>query len=531
MKNAYKPLVLALVIIGSIYLGSKLIPLDNPLLFSDSSVKGINKFNEILNYIEESYVDTIRKEELIEDGIQSMLRDLDPHSYYIPRSKYKEYNESIEGNFDGIGVEFRIIADTVMVITVVPNGPSQKAGLKAGDRIVKVNDTLIAGVDIRNSDVMKKLKGRRNTKVDVGIRRNAAADLLQFEIIRDKIPLVSVECEYMMDSKTGYVRVNRFTKTTYAEFKHATDKLLNQNMTRYVIDLRNNPGGLLNQSIKMANEFLKKDKLIVYTQGKARPKKSYYADYEGSVLDVALVVLLDEGSASASEVFAGAIQDNDRGYIVGRRSFGKGLVQEQVDWPDGSALRLTVARYYTPTGRSIQKPYKNVENYHTETLERVQSGELGSADSMPFFDTLKYYTPGGRVVYGGGGIVPDIFVPIDSLNFNAYYNALYRSQSIQNYSFRFADSRRQRLLKAMPTWKEFRENFKLNTRDFNEFIQFSVQSGVERNPRQVAIMKEKILLDLKAQIARNLYGDEGLYPILNEIDPVVKAAQRHLGSK
>lgn len=510
--------MISVIIASSVFLGSKLLPGENRLLLSSKGLTGIHKLNEILNYIEDSYVDTVIKDKLIEDGIQSLLNDLDPHSIYIPKDQYKNMNEDLEGNFEGIGIEFRIIQDTVMVITTVQDGPSEKAGLKSGDRLLFVNDSLVAGVGIKNAGIMKKLKGKQYSPVKVTLKRKNNKELLHINIIRDRIPITSVQCYYLINSKTGYIKVSRFSKTTYYEFKKAADELVNRGMTSFIVDMRDNPGGLLNEAIEMANEFLTKDKLIVYTEGKARPKKVYYADEDGSLLNIKLVVLLDEGSASASEVFAGAIQDNDRGLIVGRRSFGKGLVQEQVDWPDGSALRLTVARYYTPTGRSIQKPYKNVDNYHLETYERSLNGELDNEDSIHVVDSLKFYTPEGRVVYGGGGIVPDVFIPFDSMNYDKYYNELYKKLAIPNYSFHFVDNKRSVLLKSYPDWKVFRDKFTISDSDFQKFLEFAASCGVERNPSQAALLKEKIKTDLKAQYARHLYGDQGYYPIINQKD-------------
>lgn len=528
MRNTIRPVLIAITIVFALILGSKLIPSDNSLIFSAKSKSGINKFNEILNYIEDAYVDTVVKEQLIEDGIQSLLSDLDPHSFYIPKSELKEMNEDLEGNFEGIGVEFRIISDTVMVISAIKGGPSEKTGIKSGDRLVKVQDSLITGKGIKNEIVMKLLKGPENTEVNVSIKRKDNPELLDFTIRRQKIPVTSVQCYYMIDRKTGYIKVNRFTKTTYEEFKTASLKLIDEGMKALIVDLRGNPGGLLNEAIEMANEFLPKDKLIVYTEGKSRPKKVYYAGEDGSMLKAKLIVLLNESSASASEVFAGAIQDNDRGIIIGRRSFGKGLVQEQVDWPDGSALRLTVARYYTPTGRSIQKPYKNIENYHDETLERYQNGELNVADSIHVNDSLKFYTPEGRVVYGGGGIFPDIFIPIDSILTNNYYNELYRKGIIQDFAFHFVDNQRNSLIEKFPDWNLYNTRFEINSRIFENFLKLASERGLQRNPKQVSFLKKKIVSDLKAQISRHLYGDDGYFPILNFSDEMIKASLKEI---
>ncbi len=518
MNKAFRPILISLAIVTGIVIGTRLAPSGDSVIFPQKSVIGINKLNEILNYIEESYVDTVEKEKLIEDGIESLLRDLDPHSYYIPKDRYKNMNESLEGNFEGIGVEFRIINDTIMIISAIVDGPSQKAGIRAGDRIVSVEDSVIAGTGIRNEDVMKLLKGERNSIVSVGIKRKAQKDLLNFEITRDKIPIRSVEISYMIDQNTGYIKINRFSRNTFDEFKEASDVLVELGMKNYIVDLRNNPGGLLNEAIKMTDEFLESDKLIVYTEGKSRPRKSHYSSSEGKLTNTTLIVILDEGSASASEVFAGAIQDNDRGWIVGRRSFGKGLVQEQVDWPDGSALRLTVARYYTPTGRSIQKPYKDVDDYHLEAYSRFENGELDSEDSIQLNDSLKYYTPGGSVVYGGGGITPDYFVAVDSLNYNAFYNQLYRKGVIQNYTFHYVDGKRNELLESYRDWSIFSTKFKFTEAEFESFLQYGAEMGVERNPGYIALMKGKIMQDLKAQVARLLYGDKGYYPIVNQSD-------------
>ena len=521
MKSVFRPLIIAVLIVVCVYLGSKLVPSGNNLIFNSEKLSGIHKLNEILNYIEESYVDSISKDKLIEDGIDAMLHDLDPHSFYIPKSHFRAMNETLEGNFEGIGIEFRIMTDTVMVITAVPGGPSERSGLKAGDRLVSVNDSIVAGMGIRNSDVMKMLKGERQTKVDVGIKRKNIDSLLHFEIIRDRIPVSSVRSFYMLNHNTGYISIDRFSKNTYQEFKSATDILLNDGMKNCVLDLRGNPGGLLNQAIDIANEFLERDKVIVYTEGKARPKKMYYSDHTGSLLNIGLVIILDEGSASASEVLAGAIQDNDRGTIVGRRSFGKGLVQEQVDWPDGSALRLTVARYYTPTGRSIQKSYKDLDSYQSETYDRLEQGELDSEDSIHVIDSLKYYTPKGKVVYGGGGIVPDIFISLDSNAHNSFYRELYRTGSIINHAFWYVDSKRNSLLAKYPNWKSFDIRYAMTGKEYDAFLEFAAKRGVEPNPRQAALLKDKIKTDLKAQFARHLYGDEGFYPMLNRSDKAI----------
>ncbi|NQX99397.1 MAG: S41 family peptidase, partial [Flavobacteriales bacterium] len=418
-NNALLLIFLPLIIAGSIVLGIFLSAFLTPSNVNDRTLifpqnKRFNtatKLNEILNFIENTYVDSVDKKELTEESIKSMLATLDPHSYYIPAKEFDGMNESLEGNFDGIGVEFRIKNDTVLIISPIANGPSDRLGIKAGDRIVKVDTTDIAGVGISNAGVIKLLKGPRGTKVNVEIIRQGSKKRKHFTITRDRIPIFSIDAPYMINDNTGYLKITRFSKNTYEEFIKASQGLKDRGMKNLIIDLRNNGGGILQAATKIADEILMKNKMIVYTDGRARNKEEYFSTNKGILETTEIAIIINENSASASEILAGAIQDNDRGSIIGRRSFGKGLVQEQVQWPDGSALRLTVARYYTPTGRCIQKDYgTSLEDYHAEAYNRYDNGELLSADSIQFPDSLKFYTPEGKVVYGGGGIMPDIFV-------------------------------------------------------------------------------------------------------------------------
>jgi carboxyl-terminal processing protease len=369
--------------------------------FRSKQVNANSKLGVILSLIETNYVDSVDTKKLVESAIPDVLKQLDPHTVYIPAKDMQGVTEEMSGNFSGIGVQFSIQNDTIMVIDVVSGGPSQKLGIRAGDRIVKVNDTIVAGKKITNDDVLKKLRGKKGTKVKVDIARRGFKDLLAFDITRGEIPINSVDVSYMVNPTTGYVKVGRFGEKTYDEFMDALGKLKKQGATQLVIDLRSNPGGYLGAVIKMVNEFLDKGDLIVYTQGRTQPKKSFYADVRGNYLGDKVVVLVDEFSASASEIFAGAIQDNDRGTIIGRRTFGKGLVQEQIPFYDGSAMRLTVARYYTPSGRCIQKSYKNgIDDYYADIIHRSQHGELEQKDSIRNNDTMKYFTRRGRTVYG-----------------------------------------------------------------------------------------------------------------------------------
>ncbi|MEZ5199370.1 MAG: S41 family peptidase [Bacteroidales bacterium] len=408
MKNRftlYLPILFAIVLIIGILLGYKLTPVStvNPNLFK-LNLNRYDKLNDVVDYIVEEYVDSVSKEQLTENGINGILDKLDPHSNYITAREFHAVNDPLLGNFEGIGIQFRIISDTIVVIYPIPGGPSEEVGLLAGDRIVLVDDSLVAGVGIDNEGAMRMLKGKRGTEVKVGIFRKETAGSMDFIIRRDVIPTYSVDIAYMPEDRIGYVKVSKFSATTYNEFLSAVGGLKSQGMNKIILDLRGNTGGYLQAAIDMADEFLEKDKLIVYTKGNNQPRESSYATSKGQLESDEIVILIDEGSASASEIVAGALQDNDRGTIVGRRSFGKGLVQRQLDFLDGSALRLTIARYYTPTGRCIQKPYdseKGFEEYYHESVDRFYNGELVEADSNHLVDSLKYITPQGKVVYGG----------------------------------------------------------------------------------------------------------------------------------
>ncbi|MCK4408022.1 MAG: S41 family peptidase [Bacteroidales bacterium] len=521
----YQPILFALILIIGIYIGSKLASVSsfNNDMFSIKSYK-YNKISDIINYIEQDYVDSVNRKKLTEESIIGMLKELDPHSQYIPAEEFNEVNDQLLGNFEGIGIQFRIEKDTITVINTILGGPSEKSGIKAGDRIVKINDTLVAGIKIKNKDAVKKLKGKRGTKVKVSIFRRGVNELINFNIIRDVIPTYSLDIAYMINDSLGYIKLNKFSATTYDEFIKALKDLKQKGMTKLILDLRGNIGGYLQSAIKIADEFLEDKKLIVYTEGNSRPKNFAYATEKGCFEKNELIVLIDEESASASEIIAGAIQDNDRGLIIGRRSFGKGLVQEQLNFPDGSALRLTVARYHTPTGRCIQKSYENgIEDYYMEFYNRYTNGELENADSIHFDDSLKYITPGGKVVYGGGGIMPDIYVPIEKDIKLKYYNQLINKGLIFRYAFEYTDKNRDQL-STYKTFENFNTDFIISDLIFNDFLNFAEENGVKKENKGIEYANERIKILLKAFIGRNLLDDKGFYPIYHKVDKTFQKA-------
>ncbi|MGB0887393.1 MAG: S41 family peptidase [Vicingaceae bacterium] len=523
------PLIIAICIVFGIFLGSYLTPStqgNQALIFPQAQrFNTASKLNEILKFINDTYVDSVDKEDLTERSIASMLTTLDPHSSYIPAKEFNTVNDPLEGNFEGIGVEFRIKEDTILIISPIVNGPSEKLGIKAGDRIVKVDTTNVAGNGITNAKVIQLLKGPRGTKVDVEIMRRGSKKRKKFSIVRDRIPIYSIDSPYIIKDDIGYLRITRFAKTTYDEFMKASRDLKNQGMKKLIIDLRSNGGGVLGAATNIADEILRKNKMIVYTDGRTRPKEEYFSTSGGILENCEIAILINENSASASEILAGAIQDNDRGTILGRRSFGKGLVQEQVMWPDGSALRLTVARYYTPTGRCIQKDYgANIEQYHAEAYNRYNNGELLSADSIHFPDSLKFYTPEGKVVYGGGGIMPDVFIPLDTAKGTNYLYELRYRGIIQNFALNFVDKNRKKLNKQYKNAIAFKNNYKVTNNQFNNIIKFAEENDLPRNLSEISTSKQLITRGLKTAISRNLFNDFGYYVIANESDKTVQKA-------
>lgn len=525
----YLPLLFALVLIAGILIGARLIPQDSKRsnIFSVDFSK-YSKVSDVLGYIVRDWVDTTNLEMLEDDAIVHILENLDPHSQYIPASHFDEVASHLEGNFEGIGVQFRIEKDTALVISPIAGGPSEKVGIRAGDRIVIVDGDTIAGVGITTEDVMSRLKGPKNTKVDVRIFRRGADELLDFTITRSVIPTHSLDIAYMVDEEIGYVKLNKFSATTHKEFTAALKDLKGQGMNKLILDLRNNSGGYLQAAINVADEFLTNRQLIVYTEGKSRPRNFAYATSKGMFHNEDVIVLIDEGSASASEIVAGALQDNDRGTIMGRRSFGKGLVQEQINLFDGSAVRLTTARYYTPTGRSIQKPYENGrDDYYKEFHQRFVNGEVFHADSIHFEDSLKYVTPGGKIVYGGGGIMPDIFIPIETGDHLVYYNRLINRGVIHDFAFEYTDTHRP-MLSKYSDYKLFDNDFIITQNMFDELISFAENRGIDKDSEGIAVMRDDIKLLLKALIGRNILDNDGFYPIYHRRDNIFQQAVKKL---
>jgi carboxyl-terminal processing protease len=526
-RSIYLPIIISITLVVGILLGvfiNKRPQVVNSrlMLFPKS-----DKLNNVLKYIEEEYVDTISTSRLTEDAIVAMLKELDPHSAYIPASDLQAVNEPLEGNFSGIGVQFNMQNDTVVIINTIPNGPSALIGIQAGDRIVKVNDTSVAGVKLPSDAIVKKLKGPRGSKVRVTIMRPGNKHDIDYDITRNTIPLNSVDVSYMVSNDIGFVKINQFARTTPDEFISAITKLRGLGMKKLILDLRGNGGGFLDAAINLADQFLEEDRLIVYTQGRSKPRENFNSTYSGICQQDSLVILIDELSASASEILAGAIQDNDRGIIIGRRSFGKGLVQEQVPLSDGSALRLTIARYYTPTGRCIQKPYNHgVDDYYKDITHRFEHGEFENKDSIKFPDSLKFTTPKGKIVYGGGGIMPDIFVPLDTVGNSKFYNVVSNMGLVYRFAFKYSDSNRPKL-KKIKNINELRKILKAE-KIFTQFLEYAEKQGVKLNKPEVKISEKILTVQLEAFIARNYFDNDGFYPIISEIDKTLNKAIEEL---
>lgn len=526
---ALQPLWFGLMLVIGIYMGSNL---GDNNVFSPNSQTGENpgKLVNILNFIEENYVDSIDKKELIEVAINAMLEKLDPHSYYITAEEFASMQEPMEGNFEGIGVEFMIHRDTLMVVTPIPGGPSEMAGIRAGDRIVSVNNEEIAGKALSNEKVMKLLKGPKGTEVTIGIARRNEENVLSFKIVRDKIPIESVVASFMIQQDIGYLKLTRFSKTSFDEFIASMEKLKKLGARKLILDLRGNGGGYLNTAIPIVESFLSLGQLIVYTEGKASPRTNYFCENSGEFKDMELVVLIDQGSASASEIVAGALQDNDRALTLGRRSFGKGLVQDEISLKDESALRLTVARYFTPTGRSIQKPYGEGIDYEEDYHERLVSGELHFADSVRFPDSLKYVTPGGKVVYGGGGIMPDIFVPLDSTLEITWVTELAYMGGLRSFVFEYLDKHRRKL-SYINDYQGFISRFSVDSKMMEELVIFAKSEGISFERAAKIELNEDMRTEIKAQFARQLFGEEAYYQVLLQTDHDAVKALEILGGK
>lgn len=485
-----------------------------------------NKINAILDMIDEQYVDTVNMRDLVESTIPKIFGELDPHSVYIPAEEASAVNEELEGSFSGIGVTFNMQTDTILVISVISGGPAEKAGLLPFDRIITINDSLFSGVKKSQTEIMKTLRGLKNSTVRLGVKRGNEPDLLAFEVTRGDVPVNSVDVAYEVSKGIGYIKVSKFGRNTYNEFITAIAKLKQQECHAFVVDLRGNTGGYMEAAINMINEFMPKGRLIVYTEGKAFPRSDVYANGTGTCQQDPIVVLTDETSASASEIFSGAIQDNDRGLIVGRRTYGKGLVQTQLTLSDGSEMRLTIARYYTPSGRCIQKKYEkgNNEEYDQDIYNRYMHGEFDSADSIKLDDTLRYQTMGGRTVYGGGGIMPDIFIPRDTSGITSYFSNVVNSGVLYLYALDYSDRNRERFA-AYSDWKALQAYLRQQPL-LEEFVEFAAAKGIKKRPTLIRISGKLIENQLQAYIVRNFFDDEGFYPIFLQDDvTLLKAVQ------
>ncbi|MDR1719155.1 MAG: PDZ domain-containing protein [Dysgonamonadaceae bacterium] len=483
-----------------------------------------NKVNVIMDLIEEEYVDSVNMKDMVENVIPELINELDPHSSYIPADQILRTNEELEGSFGGIGIGFVVQEDTIMVVNVIEGGPSEQAGIEAGDRLVTIEDSVFTGAGISVDSIKDRLRGVIGTKVRIGIKKKTADQIVDYEIIRGSISENTILASYQVDEGIGLLKIQKFARSTYDEFLQALAKLSNAGCTAFILDLRSNPGGILDIAINMANDFLSPGQLIVYTEGKSVQKVEAVANGTGSFQNNRLVVLMDELSASASEVFAGAMQDNDRGLIIGRRSYGKGLVQKPIQLSDGSALRLTIARYYTPSGRCIQRDYVlgKSDIYEQDWIDRFSHGESFFQDSIKFDENLKYYTSSGRVVYGGGGIMPDIFVPRDTTGITSYFMNLENTEIFYRYAFRYVDSRRDQLKK----FKDYESLYQyLKSQPIlNEVVEFAESQGIKRRTNLIYISSKLIEKYTIGYIAGNVLGNEWVYPIIMKDDPVITKA-------
>ena len=501
----------------------------------ESQIKGIvskmphtpsNKLTYTLSLIENNYIDSVSMDTIYEKVIPQIIKELDPHSMYIPASSLQQVNEPLDGEFDGVGVVFNMATDTVIVLNIIPSGPSDKAGVKAGDRIIKINDTIVAGVKFPQNDVVKKLRGKRGTSVHLSLERKKIDGLVEVDVVRDVIPMESIEASLILQDSIGYIKLSQFARTTHTELIKALAKLRGEGVKSIILDLRGNSGGYLDQAILISNEFMHKGELIVYTEDREKRQERQYADGSGSAQDLDLAILIDEGSASSSEILAGALQDNDHGVILGRRSFGKGLVQQQIPYTDGSAIRLTIAEYFTPTGRSIQKPYKkgNSESYDMEILDRYKNNELFVIDSIHFADSLKKITPKGKIVYGGGGFMPDMFIPADTTGVTKYFIEVTGRNILYKYTLDYTDKHREEMNKIYSK-AALNQFFDKDRTFFDDFIRHASRQGVVPNYRDIDVSHKLIKAQLRALIGRNTpLDDDAFYANIYHIDNVIMEA-------
>ena len=530
MKKIYLPILVGFcialgIVIGVVFTENSYKNFLGQISLSTLQNTNLSKTDVIFKLIDEQYVDSIDTKKIEESIIPEIFKHLDPHSSYIPAKDIEEVNADLSGSFSGIGVQFNLQNDTIYIVDVIRGGPSERAGLVAGDRIVEVNDTIFVGKEINNEKIVKKLRGPKNTKVKIGVKRRGTKEILHYTIIRDDIPVKSVESAYMITPNIGYIYVSKFGATTYNEFLTSIAMLKKQGASKFIIDLRGNSGGYLDAATRMINEFLYQGQLIVYTQGNPNfyPRSDIYAIGTGSCKSNDIAVLVDEFSGSASEIFAGAIQDNDRGIIIGRRTFGKGLVQQQIPLEDNSALRLTVARYYTPSGRCIQKPYElgKIDEYEKDILNRYEHGEFYSQDSIKQ-DTIAYKTLNGRTVYSGGGIMPDIFVPSDTSDISPFFTKLFNSGTMYKFALRYTENNRE-TLKKQGNWMQL--SAYLDTQNIlKQTLDFAEKQNIIGSERDKKISNNRIKKQVYAYIVRDVLGDDGFYPILNKDDKCVQIA-------
>ncbi len=528
------PLLLSLMMVIGMIIGTKLRPSEPTtkiVIENDDAISkqiGEGRIEELIRYIEAKYVDEVESDKMIEEAIKTLIGELDPHSNYLTADELVEVNEQLQGNFHGIGVEFMMLDDTIVVIKPIKDGPSEAVGIIEGDRIVEINDTIVTGDVYEISKVMQMLRGEVGSKVKVGVLRVGEQDIREFEISRAEIPVYSVDVANMLDESTGYIKLNRFSATTYNEFMKGLERLVEEHqMTDLVIDLRQNPGGYLQEATKILSQLFKeKDQLLVYTEGRAVHRNDYESTGQNFFDVNNIVVLIDEGSASASEILAGAIQDLDRGVVIGRRSFGKGLVQDQYLLKDGSALRLTVARYYTPSGRSIQRSYDDDAVYRDDLEARYNSGELVDESKVTVVDSLVFKTKNGRLVYGGGGIAPDIFVPIDTVLFNDYYHEL--QQYVSTFSYKYYQKNKSILKKN--TIDDFIKNFEVSDTIFEEFLDYAEKKDINRKPKELDLVKDVLKEDIKTRLAKHIFNENNYFRVVQSDDEMIREALKALNS-
>jgi len=515
------PIILTVGLAAGIMIGASFA---GPEQTASNYMKSVMKFKEVMSLINGSYVEDVDTDEMVETAVEKMLENLDPHTVYVSAKDVELSNSDLKKEFEGVGIEFNIFRDTIVVLAPLSGGPSEKVGLLAGDKIVTVDGENVAGIGITNRGVIDRLRGKKGSKVDVEIKRNRSKELLDFTIIRDKIPQYSVDAGYMVDDEVGYIKVSRFSETTYDEFREKLKMLVDQGMKKLVVDLQGNPGGYMDRAVNISDEMIANNSIIVTQEGKEPRANAEYRAYRNGLFEEgAIIVLINEGSASGSEIVAGAIQDNDRGLIVGRRSFGKGLVQSMFRLTDGSELRLTIARYYTPSGRSIQKPYeKGLSAYNQDLHTRVEHGELFYADSIKFNDSLKYETSKGRTVYGGGGIMPDYFVPLDTGWDSRYYVKLRNNNVVREYALKYFQ-KNEKKLKNME-FSDFLSDFEISDKMVKEMVAMGEKFGVDYNEEGFKRSESLIKIITKASIARNTWGRESYYPVINDINEIFQEA-------